>query len=139
MDFESSLCKVVLLCFPGLPDSTWRSDDLSSCKRRRIMLRSAAARLFRSKRGRTFCESPHQSHAQNCLDETPANVLLVPLDRIPDLNPAVREALSLDNASKSQKLAARISEVKARFRRSPSDTGSPEVQGKCANDSLSGV
>lgn len=64
------------------------------------------------------------------------NVLAAPLDAHPDLHPAVRAALSLSNASQSQLSAARISAAVRQYQRSPSDTGSPEVQGAW-NDSES--
>lgn len=59
------------------------------------------------------------------------NIMSIPLDQVPQVHPAVRTALSLDNASRSQMNAFHISNTVKKYGRSESDTGSPEVQGKC--------
>lgn len=58
------------------------------------------------------------------------NIMSIPLTQVPELHPAVKTALALDNASRSQLKSFHISNTVKKYARSESDTGSPEVQGK---------
>lgn len=96
------------------------------CFRRHVrMLRFASAALRRVQVVQTApMLRPHPRLFSTDRD----NIMSIPLDQVPDLHPAVRSALSLDNASRSQLKSFHISNTVQKHARSESDTGSPEVQ-----------
>jgi hypothetical protein len=117
----------------------------------RAMLRAASVALRETGKRTRFCSlpAPHPApvvratrfcastaHTAPLAPATPteqlraANVLGAPIDHLdPSLNRAVLSALAFDKASQAEINSAAIGRVVERFRRSPSDTGSPEVQG----------
>lgn len=91
------------------------------------MLRSALSVPFRLRTLlATHHKSPHRplstpvSHRENVLSADLANNAAI--------HPAVRAALSLENASRSELNRVKVARCVEDFRRDVSDTGSPEVQ-----------
>jgi hypothetical protein len=88
---------------------------------RRIGWPSYGTRSFAS-------QTPKAGHLEAAVRQQSGNILEAPLD-MSKVNPLVAQALSFENASRSELIAAAQKKTVREFQRSPSDTGSPEVQG----------
>jgi hypothetical protein len=95
------------------------------------MLRCALTRVATSLRPvRAYAARPADAGGDEDLwQRARENVLHVPVEQ-GSVNPLVLKALSQENASRSDAKRLKVKDTVREFRRSESDTGSPEVQGK---------